>query len=236
MNHQEREAFIAYSELPAFKNKVLKTLEVIRSALAIAPAYVSLSWGKDSIVMLHLCQQVQADILAVNFADELQHLQDSYAEVERDYCQSFSTKLLRIASDGKLLHDIKTLTATPMSMIGCRADESRHRRIAIARYGLIHQYADGRWRCFPLARWKSQDVWAYTASRGLPHLKSYDLLVSGSKEHSRTAIVHGFNMHEWGQHHLEVAARNGLFSKLRITAPEYYRMYADLYPQIKNYG
>ncbi|MFM7373139.1 MAG: hypothetical protein ACKO2Z_36235, partial [Sphaerospermopsis kisseleviana] len=59
--------FEGWAKLPQFKKKVDQTKSIIKQALAIAPAYVAVSWGKDSVVMLHLCQQIKPDIIAVNY-------------------------------------------------------------------------------------------------------------------------------------------------------------------------
>lgn len=237
MELHEREAFLAYSLLPNFKRRVDAALEVIQEALQIAPSYAAVSWGKDSVVMLHLCQQVKTDILAVNIADEYQHLQDSYSQVELDYVERFKPNLQKIIStDGKFKPVYKQLkNSTPMALVGCRAEESHPRKMAICKYGLIHQYRDGRHRAFPLAWWKWQDVWAYICLHDLPYLKSYDAMISGDRSQSRSAIIHGFNLHK--RKHLEsVVSGKSLFSKLKQTSPEYYRMYCDMFPEVSTYG
>ena len=237
MESREREAFLAYSHLPKFKRRVAEALEVIQEALAIAPSYCAVSWGKDSVVMLHLCQQLESDILAVNIADEYQHLQDSYAQVELDYVGRFKPNLQKIIStDGKFNPIYQQLkSSTPMALVGCRAEESKVRKMAICKYGLIHQYDDGRHRAFPLAWWKWQDVWAYICLNDLPYLRSYDAIISGDRSESRSAIIHGFNLHK--RTHLEgIVAEKSLFSKLKQTSPEYYQLYCELFPEVRSLG
>jgi phosphoadenosine phosphosulfate reductase len=243
MDTNEREAFAAYAQLPQFKRKVERSLEVIREALAIGPAYVAVSWGKDSVVMLHLCQQVQPDILAVNIGDSLEDLQDNYSEVTADYCNRFRPNYQRILyeedTDGGFFEQIKKLyDLRKMAMIGCRAEENKRRASAIKKFGAIHQYKSGAnagmWRAFPIAYWGWKDIWSYTCLHDLPYLRSYDHPLSGSRQFSRTAVIHNFDLHR-GKHQ-EALIRHGAFTRLRVTAPEYYRLYADLYPEIKNNG
>lgn len=243
MDHCEREAFLAYAQLPKFKRRVAEALDVIREAWAIAPSCVSISWGKDSIVMLHLCQQIQPDIMAVNIGDELEDLQDNYSEVVDNYRAKFGFNYLQIfydeALDGGFFKQIQRIYEQfPVNFIGCRAEENKRRRTAISKYGKIHQYQSGtnkgKWRAFPLAYWSWQDVWAYICLHDLPYLKSYDHLLSSDRSTSRTAVIHNFDLHRGN--HQEALIRHGAFARLRAIAPDYYRMYADLYPEIKNYG
>jgi 3'-phosphoadenosine 5'-phosphosulfate sulfotransferase (PAPS reductase)/FAD synthetase len=90
------------------------------------------------------------------------------------------------------------------------------------------------WRAFPIAYWGWEDVWAYTCLHDLPYLKSYDHPLSGSRQFSRTAVIHNFDLHR-GKHQ-EALIRYGAFTRLKVIAPEYYRLYADLYPEVKNNG
>jgi phosphoadenosine phosphosulfate reductase len=239
MELREREAFLAYSQLPKFKRRVDEALDVIKEALAIAPGYVGVSWGKDSVVLAHLCQQVDRDVLAINIGDLLEDLQDNYSEVSRAYCDRFNLNYQQFfydeSTDGGFFTQIQKLyELRPMAFIGCRAQENKRRASAIKKYGLIHQYKSGNWRAFPLAYWSWRDVWAYICLHNLPYLNSYDHQLSGDRATSRTAVIHNFDLHR-GKHQ-EALIRHGAFTRLKTIAPEYWRIYADLYPEIKSYG
>lgn len=54
MNTEELLMVEAYSKLPAFKLRINKALDIIREGLGKGTAYVAVSWGKDSVVLLHL--------------------------------------------------------------------------------------------------------------------------------------------------------------------------------------
>lgn len=243
MDQSEREAFEAYAQLPKFKKRIDKALETIQKALDLGPAYVAVSWGKDSVVMLHLCQQALPDILAINIGDSLEDLQDNYSEVIADYCDRFYPNYQQIlydeSSDGGFFDQIQKLyESKSLAFIGCRAQENKRRASTIKKHGIVHQYKTGpnkgKWRCFPLAYWSWQDVWSYTCLHNLPYLSSYDHVLAGPKSKSRTAVIHNFDLHR-GQHQ-EALIRHGAFTRLKVVAPEYYRFYADLYPEIKNLG
>lgn len=184
MDAREREAFVARSTLPAFGRKVAKALSIIEEALALGPAYVSLSWGKDSVVMLHLCQQVQPDILAGFYGAPEQELIDNYQETEAKYVEMFpETRLHTViarpewaGTKATISDRLGLLPLFPVNFIGLRYEENPKKRgMSLSRYGEIHQYSDKTWRVCPLAWWKLDDVWTYIASRNLPYLKSYDL-------------------------------------------------------------
>ena len=194
MDEAERLMFEGWARLPRFKAKIDQANEIIREALEIAPAYVACSWGKDSVVLAHLCQQIQPDILIIHDGCELEYSQDSYRKVERDYCDRFQPNYRRLETDGSFKHWIEASKTHPMGVIGLRAQESSRRRIVLRKYGIIYQYTSrdrqDMMRACPLAWWSWQDVWAYTVAHNLPYLASYDNPASGSRAHSRTSVIH----------------------------------------------
>lgn len=234
MDNPERQAFAAYAKLPCHLRKVTRSLEKIREAMTIAQSCVSISWGKDSVVMLHLAQQIQPDIPCFNIGDRLEDLQNNYSEVVQAYCDRFSPNYQQIFyAESESFFNVVTNLAqhNPMTLIGCRSEESKYRQLVIRKYGAIHQYQSGKkrgaWRCFPLADWTAKDIWAYTIAHDLPYLRSYDQW----GYNSRTAVVHNFDLHQ-GKHQ-EGLIRHGAMWRLKMQAPEYFAMYADLYPEIR---
>jgi 3'-phosphoadenosine 5'-phosphosulfate sulfotransferase (PAPS reductase)/FAD synthetase len=189
MERIERDAFLAHATLPTFKRKVEKAKEIIREALAIAPAYVAVSWGKDSVVMLHLVQSICPDILAVHSGCEHQYDQDSYADAEINYLKHNQTNYVREISDGSSLWEEKYYSTNPLVFLGLRKEENLKRRLSILKHGDIHQYTSGKrtdcYRCCPIASFTWQDIWAYTAKYNLPYLQSYE-----NDWQSRTSVFH----------------------------------------------
>lgn len=51
--------------------------------------------------------------------------------------------------------------------MGLRAEESKARKAHLSRRGELYQLASGEWRCCPLARWTSEDVFAYLTEHGV---------------------------------------------------------------------
>ena len=187
MDDDERLMFEGWATLPAFKKKVEQAKVVIKEALNIAPAYVAVSWGKDSVVMLHLCQQIKPDIIAVNYGSSEQDTVDSYSQVINDYLQRFSTNYKELIGLPEWANEPDTVQDRcnqvlegkyNLAFVGLRAEESKNRKRSIAQNGLIHEYKSGRYkghyRVCPLGWWTWRDVWAYTVVNNLPYLDSYD--------------------------------------------------------------
>jgi 3'-phosphoadenosine 5'-phosphosulfate sulfotransferase (PAPS reductase)/FAD synthetase len=187
MQDDERLMFEGWATLPAFKKKVEQAKIVIREALEITPGYVAVSWGKDSVVMLHLCQQIKPDIIAVNYGSSEQDIVDNYSEVINTYLQRFPTDYKELiglpewANDSNTVQDRcnQILEGThTLAFVGLRAEESKNRKRSILQNGLIHQYKAGKYkghyRVCPLGWWTWRDIWGYTIVNNLPYLNSYD--------------------------------------------------------------
>jgi phosphoadenosine phosphosulfate reductase len=229
VNNQEREAFLAYSHLPKFKRRVAEALETIREALKVARPVVSISWGKDSTVLLHLCQQVQPDILAVSFTHPERELISNYAEVQTQYKSCFGLNLREITIDGDhvpaKVAQQKIWEQYPLNFIGLRKEESNRRSISLVKYGLIHQYTNdsqsGSYRCCPIAWWGWRDVWAYTCLHNLPYLEIYDRL-DRAKGRTTDHLSKTTNK-AWQQRRLD---------ELKRVAPEYFSYLQQNYPEM----
>ena len=182
MDEADRLMFEGWATLPQFKRKVEQARSTIREGLSIAPAYVSVSWGKDSTVLLHLCQQEMPDIPVISFGHPERELIDNYAEVEKAYLDRYSPKLTTIEIVGDhvpaKVQQSKLWQQYSVAFVGLRKEESKKRSIALSKYGLMHQFQtggrSGSWRVCPLGWWNWKDVWAYTVIHALPYLKSYD--------------------------------------------------------------
>ena len=229
LTQSERGVFSAWAKRPAFLAKVEAARNIIIKSFEIAPCYVGISWGKDSIVLLHLAQQVSPEIPAISFTHPDRDLIANYADVEAEYCHQFSPNLINISMDGDHVPDkvnaARIWDTYPVALLGIRKEESQKRSIAISQYGVTYQYQSGArkgsWRCFPLAFWTWQDVWAYTAASDLPCLNAYALQPKStgrttdhfSKSASKT----------WQQTRL---------AKLQQINPNYFRHLQQTYPEM----
>lgn len=232
LNNQEREALIAFASLPVHRRRVERSIEVIREALAIAPAYVAVSWGKDSTVLLHLCQQVEPDIKALFLAHSEMDLISNFSEVGQQYCDRFQPNYeqINLSLEDELIYSptkIKDKLSGyakdyPVAIVGVRAEESINRRRSIQKYGQIHPYQGGGYRAFPIAYWSWQDIWAYICSQDLPFLEAYNKTPRSGKT-NRTAIHFGkssirrLSIERWAQ--------------FRIIAPEYWQYIRRNFPE-----
>lgn len=197
MDEQEIAIYEGLGKLPRFRAKVEKAKEVIKESLSLCDkAFVAVSWGKDSLVLLHLCQQVKPDILAVNYGSPEQEIVDNYREIITQYCERYNPHY-------KELIGLKEWADTPdtvkdrnfqlvggeyqLTFVGLRAEESRNRKQTLLKNGLIYQYQSGKYkgtiRSCPLGFWSSQDIWTYIISNNLPYLQSYE---TKSRETGRT--------------------------------------------------
>jgi len=230
MDEQSRASFLGWTQLPRFKKRVEEAKRTINEALAIAPSYVAVSWGKDSTVLLHLCQQIDPNIKAISLGNPDRSF-CGYEQVISDYCDRFPTNLETIEIEGDHVPDklkqLRLWERYPMAIVGVRKEESQYRSMAISRYGLIYQFTNGEkegsWRCFPLGYWGWQDVWGYIVQHDLPYLSAYD---RQSWERGRTTDhLSKSTKKRWQRTRLE-----GLAS----IAPEYYQYLLKQYPEMFN--
>lgn len=234
MERVERDAFLAHATLPTFKRKVEKAKEIIHEALAIAPAYVAVSWGKDSVVMLHLVQSICPDILAIHLKNDIQQLIHDYKGIINSYQTLFpytNYQEITINIGERIpvsISSLKLWKSFPMSFIGLRFEENPNKRgRSIKKYGYIHEYSTGikkgSYRCVPLSYWTWMDVWSYIALHNLPYLDSYDLL---PKDRGRTCNVLPTSVNQKG-------ASIGRIGELRKNSPEAYELAISINPLLQ---
>lgn len=234
MERIEKEAFLAHATLPTFKRKVEKAKEVVREALAIAPAYVAVSWGKDSVVMLHLVQSICPNILAIHLKNNVQQLIHDYEFIINSYlnlCPYTVYQEIEVCVGERVpvsISNLKLWQSIPLSFIGLRFEENPNKRgRSIKKYGYIHEYSTGTrkgsYRCLPLSYWTWMDVWAYTTFYDLPYLKDYDLM---PKDRGRTCNVLPTSFNQKG-------ASTGRIGELRKNSPEAYELMVSINPLLQ---
>jgi phosphoadenosine phosphosulfate reductase len=192
------------ADLLAFKqlktSKIDKSLIAIQAFLNQGPAHVSVSWGKDSVVMAYLVRTVDPSVPILNFRcrnrnPDCEAVRDSflvkfpsnYKEVEVDYqdlhAKDLSDDDLNRLTDSRWFSAIKEASRPFQGrhITGVRADESRSRRIRCLRWG--HNSRNG---CAPLAWWTQQEVFSFLAAKELPVHPSYAMV--GGGRYPREAI------------------------------------------------
>ncbi len=233
----ERAGYLAHARGRAFQRRVAEALEICQKGLElIGPHYIACSWGKDSLVMLHLAQQIKPDVAVWHLADEHEDLLDNYTEVEQIYKSQFGLPdYTRVIFGGdsvpENLERSKVWLDYPVAFVGLRAEEHRYRRLVLKKYGPIHQYLssarEGTWRIAPVAWWSWRDIWAYIVLHNLPYLSSYDQELAGSHAVSRTS-VHVPLERAGGPKGMTM----GRIAAIRERSPEYYAMIAQICPEV----
>lgn len=196
-----RLASLLHARLPAFRRTVAHTEALLADALARGVAWqVSFSGGKDSTVVLDMVHRLAPQTPVVWFDDEWDYPET--LQFLRETEQRYTLPLIRVTYEK---YDTDMFWAQEMlyggkdpiydhpsdityrewrrtcvgSMIGVRAEESTSRRIMLRKHGqLFYAQTDQQWRCYPLAWWTWQDVWAYLFSRDLPYNPVYDILAT----------------------------------------------------------
>lgn len=248
----------AYVEFDLFE--CLRISELIRAPLISGYSLsqpdhcVSVSWGKDSVVMLHLAASLLGSVHAVHgrYKTECERFEDmdtvSY-EVLKQFNNIYYSEALVTGNwqmyerAGRFFlepetpqenqahtwyrkqwsEDISKLTGDKV-MIGMRPDESRIRRMLVARFGASYITKAGRSTVLPLTGWSGQDVWAYLVANDLPWLKIYD--VSRSREKARSDFAFG----EKGVSH--ALMMQGQWLEWRDAYPNHFNKWVSRWPDM----
>lgn len=149
------------------------------------PFYVGISWGKDSVVVLHI-------VLSIGLSPKVFHMtrgvsENPYTHLVRDkFLSQYNCDYLEILGDYD--PDIFTnrknyksawrkcwdIMGTRRYISGIRSSEGPIRRLRAAKYGYISQNT-----CAPLNDWKSEDIFAYLIQNNLPIHPNYAMLGGG---------------------------------------------------------
>ena len=256
MTDSEKEMYMLYAMLPAFKRKVEKSLSIIRDAFRIENVKwsASISFGKDSLVLLDLLHQV-TDRIPVYFMDSAYKLPDIYETMELTQ-QRYKFDIFKAHfADGRPMQEVwerfgipginrtesmqnkalQVLKKEPSDrwakengyngvFWGIRKEESRSRRWMIMTMGVTFENTQGFYRCAPLADWTARDVWAYIVSRNLPYPKLYDYQKFQTRDWIRNT--------GWAT---TDGANEGRILWLREFYPEYYEKLEWMLPDVKSY-
>lgn len=243
MKREERIKFLLHAKTKGFAYKVKQADGFMRAAFQKRPTVVSVSLGKDSVVLLHLAATVQPKFDAVHVGDVLEDMIANFSEVREGL---LSRPLFAQVTWHQLSTEMggasvpQTLEAWGLheryacSVIGLRIEENGGRIFSLAKYGAIHQYETGvqagLWRVCPLIHWSWMDVWAYIVSNDLPYLSVYDHPAAGPKSTSRTSSVTASRIMSDDPKH--GGLNMGRMVQLQATAPEYYNKLKEKFPHV----
>lgn len=215
--------------------KIDNALTVIDEALSIGPSMVCASWGKDSIVLLHLVQRCQPSIPVVHVGDKNRDEIDNFSEIESDYITRFGVAeyhhlTVDIGGDSVTKAINKSCLKYPVRFLGLRTQEQGGRVYSLRQYGEIHQYQTGKqnglWRICPLMDWVHQDIWAYITANNLPYLKFYDVYGPDA----RTSSVYSERLFTDDPTHGGVYA--GRIARLKEYSPAFYNRLVEKSTQL----
>lgn len=147
--------------------------------------YVSVSWGKDSIVLAHLALSVNPSITLVHWASEQERHIANFDQVRDDFLTRFGSGCRYIeVADAALMQGKLSINGRQWSrdngfdgvLMGLTREESRARKMTLSKGDAnnIYTYSDGMRRGCPLANWTVDDITAYVAANGLKMLDLYE--------------------------------------------------------------
>lgn len=167
------------------KDKEARSICEIKNWCFIHNAVALTSWGKDSVVMLHLLclSNVNVPVVWVRFSDRYNPdcalVRDSFlASHSIDYHEEvFDYKVVR---KGDRHWTAISKKYSPFRITGIRNDESSCRLIQY----LVSGHASTN-SCRPLALWKTSEIFAYIEQNNLPLCPVYGYLGGGRWERNR---------------------------------------------------
>lgn len=200
-----------YARRKDLTRKEEKAKRDIGEFLECGPAYLGVSWGKDSMVVAHLAKDFDLPYMWVRvepiFNPYCLQVRDvflacheiNYSEVEV-WCEKGGKGWLAGGTLEKGIAQFVAESNIPRYISGIRANES------IARTRRYHAYGvSSRNTCAPLSRWSAQDIFAYLAKYDLPVHPNYAMLGGGRypREHLRVASLGGIRGREMGRYEWE---------------------------------
>lgn len=249
-----REIYRLHAKLPAFRKRIANTHDIIREAMErIKNPYAAISFGKDSMAMLHLLLQhnpsmpmvwsdrgEEAELPATYpFVDQVLERYNINLQVikpEMTMFEIYEVYGLPDIDEGvhrSIIKEINLVRAfaryTAENNIdgyfqGLRADESRGRLMFAKNYGPIFQRKkDGMTVCNPLLWWTARDIWAYIVTNDVPYHPEYDNNRFRDREQLRLSNWSGLY---WAQ--------EGRLVELRYYHPDLFRQLANRFPEVKS--
>jgi len=255
MEESEREKYRLHAKLPVFKRRIEKTQQIIERAMAmIKNPYTAISFGKDSMVLMHLLIQHNPNMPMV--------WSDRGAEAELPATYPFIERVrdrynlnLRIIKPEMSMFEIYRQYGLPeidegitkaivkeINLVrtfaryvqengvdgyfqGLRADESRGRLMFAKNYGVMFKRSkDNLVVCNPLLWWTARDIWAYIVINDIPYHPEYDNNKFRDREFLRLSNWSGLY---WAQ--------EGRIAELKYYHPELFEIFASKFPEVKQF-
>lgn len=180
-----------HAKTPEFQNRVAETHRFIDFVLSLVKnPYVACSFGKDSIVMLHLVLQHRPNIPVYSFSNKDFDFPDTHRlrwELQKKWnlnlilIERDVSKAVEIEDEGgaynrlyfSVLKEQVQKYQWDCAFVGKRKQEAPRRKREIDKNGNFFTDAINRSIAYPLADWTVKDIWAYHALNDLPHHEIY---------------------------------------------------------------
>jgi phosphoadenosine phosphosulfate reductase len=220
----------AHGRSAGLVRKVDRSTEAIRGFLAAGPAYLSVSWGKDSVVLAHLGLTVaprlplihlravphgNPDTPAVRDAFLTRYPGTDYRELAVDYRDippGLGPDVIEREKDRRFFATFPG----GRYLSGIRADESAGRKVRMRKWGLR-----GPTTAAPLGWWTAADVFAFLATEGLPVHSTYSMLGAGrwDREHVRVDELGGARGNQFGRKEWELLYYGDFLRRIEAVRP-----------------
>lgn len=244
--------YMLHARLPAYRKKLRKSQEVAKEIINKAnKPFVSVSWGKDSIVVAHLLWEQYPDIQMIwSDRGEEGEYPETYDLVER-WKEEFGISLLslkpemsmfeiyrkygvpEVTSDHtrdivKNINLVQTIDRYAKEnnydgrIMGLRIEESRGRaHLGKLKGPLFYSKTQQLWICNPIIYWTARDVWAYIVTNDLPYHPLYDQNQIKNREEIRLSNWSGV-----------FDFQNGRVVELKMNHPELFEKIAKEFPEV----
>jgi 3'-phosphoadenosine 5'-phosphosulfate sulfotransferase (PAPS reductase)/FAD synthetase len=235
-------------QIPWLKPKINKALDLIKQWLELCDhqVYCAVSGGKDSLVLSHLVQQVYPDCPNVwinqgplaEWDDCIELLSTfnnlielcpprSLLKLYYDHGIGFESHMYgpidkKINQDliYKVIDQYVEQYQIKGSAVGIRAQESKARRLNLAKRGLLYKMKNGSWKCCAVGRWTTQDIWNYIDHHELVYPAIYDV--------DRYKVRNGPPINATG-------SNLGAITFLKRHYPEIYHQFVKAFPEVKDH-
>jgi phosphoadenosine phosphosulfate reductase len=187
-----REFDILYYSMNEKKIK-LKTEAALNEIYKFKAGYISISWGKDSTVLAHLCKDLQLPFVCFRnkFENPYNYLvRNSFLnKYPINYIEYWSEITDKNYKNGLIeFHTIRAYKKAQKDygikcILGIRQDESPSRTLSAMKFGV-----SSKSKCRPLLRWSIKDIFSYLENFELPVHPNYAMLGGGRYTRDRIRV------------------------------------------------